>query len=50
MDKAPHYDIAISALKAEGKCSDKTVDRQVKYLNDIVGFDQGKLRQRSVQY
>jgi transposase, IS6 family len=44
-DKAPTYGIAISALKAEGKCLDKTVHRQVKYLNNVVEADHGKLKQ-----
>ncbi len=44
-DKAPTYGIAISALKAEGKCPDDTVHRQVKYLNNIGEADHGKLKQ-----
>ena len=44
-DKAPTYGIAISELKAEGKCSEKTVHRQVKYLNNVVEADHGKLKQ-----
>ena len=44
-DKAPTYGIAISALKAEGKCPEKTVHRQVKYLNNVVEVDHGKLKQ-----
>jgi transposase-like protein len=35
-DKAPTYGIAISELKAEGKCPPDTVHRQVKYLNNVV--------------
>ena len=44
-DKAPSYSIAISELKAEGKCPEKTVHRQVKYLNNVVEADHGKLKQ-----
>lgn len=44
-DKAPTYAIAISELKAEGKCSENTVHRQVKYLNNVVEADHGKLKQ-----
>ncbi len=38
-DKAPTYGIAISELKNEGKCPEKTVHRQVKYLNNVVEAD-----------
>jgi transposase-like protein len=41
-DKAPTYGIAISELKAEGKCPEKTVYRQAKYLNNVVEADLGK--------
>ncbi len=44
-DKAPTYGIAISELKAEGKCPETTVHRQVKYLNNVVEADHGKLEQ-----
>jgi len=44
-DKAPTYGIAISELKAEGKCPVNTVHRQVKYLNNVVEADHGKLKQ-----
>jgi transposase-like protein len=44
-DKAPTYGIAISELKAEGKCPQETVHRQVKYLNNVVEADHGKLKQ-----
>ncbi|NTG29947.1 DDE-type integrase/transposase/recombinase [Agrobacterium rhizogenes] len=42
--KAPTYGIAITELKADGKWPKELVHRQVKYLNDIVESDQGKLR------
>ena len=44
-DKAPTYGIAIAQLKAEGKCPDELVHRQVKYLNNVVEADHGKLKQ-----
>ena len=44
-DKAPTYSIAISALKAEGKCPEKTMHRRVKFLNNAIEADQGKLKQ-----
>jgi transposase-like protein len=43
-DKSPTYDIAISKLKAEGKCSPDLKHRQVKYLNNIIESDHGKLK------
>lgn len=44
-DKAPTYGIAISELKAEGKCPADTMHRQVKYLNNVIEADHGKLKQ-----
>ena len=44
-DKAPTYAGAIVELKAEGKCPDETRPRQVKYLNNVVEADHGKLKQ-----
>jgi IS6 family transposase len=44
-DKTPTYAIAIAELKAEGKCPEETVHRQVKYLNNVVEADHGKLKQ-----
>ncbi len=44
-DKAPTYGAAISELKAEGKCPGDTEHRQVKYLNNVVEADHGKLKQ-----
>jgi len=43
-DKASPYSAAITKLKAEGKCSPDTVHRQVKYLNNIIEADHGKLK------
>lgn len=44
-DKAPTYGIAIAQLKAEGKCPGDLVHRQVKYLNNLIEADHGKLKQ-----
>jgi transposase, IS6 family len=43
-DKNPTYIKAIEALKAEGKCHPDTEHRQVKYLNNIIESDHGKLK------
>jgi transposase, IS6 family len=44
-DKAPTYAAALAELKAEGRCPQDTQHRQVKYLNNIVEADHGKLKQ-----
>ena len=44
-DKAPAYAAAITDLKAEGKCPTQTRHRQVKYLNNVIEADHGKLKQ-----
>jgi transposase-like protein len=36
--------VAIRVLKAQGKCPDEVVHRQVKYLNNAVEADHGKLK------
>ena len=43
-DKAPPYAGAIAELKAEGRCRMDTRHRQVKYLNNVVEADNGKLK------
>ena len=43
-DEAPAYRSALAELKAEGKCLPDIVHRQVKYLNNIVEADHGKLK------
>ena len=44
-DKAPTFGPAIAELKKEGKCPpEDTVHRQVKYMNNIVEADHGKLK------
>ena len=42
-DKAPTYAAALVELKKEGKCPEHTVHRQVKYLNNGLEADHGKL-------
>ena len=42
--KAPTYAAAIAELKAEGKCPTETRHRQVKYLNNVIEADHGKLK------
>jgi IS6 family transposase len=44
-DKAPTYAAAPTELKKEGKCPKDTQHRQVKYLNNVVEADHGKLKQ-----
>jgi transposase-like protein len=44
-DKAPTYAAALAELKAEGKCPNETQHRQVKYLNNVIEADHGKLKQ-----
>ncbi len=43
-DKARAYGKAIAELKTEGRCSQDLFHRQVKYLNNIVEADYGKLK------
>ena len=44
LGKAPTCAAAIAELKAEGKCPNETRHRQVKYLNNVVEADHGKLK------
>jgi transposase-like protein len=43
-DKAPSYGVALKQLKSEGKCSPDLEHRQVKYLNNIIESDPGRLK------
>ncbi|MFQ6283765.1 IS6 family transposase [Yersinia enterocolitica] len=43
-DKAPTYGRALALLKQEGKCPPNVVHRQVKYLNNVIECDHGKLK------
>jgi len=44
-DKAPTYAAALAELKADGKSPKDPQHRKVKYLNNIVEADDGKLEQ-----
>ncbi len=44
-DKAPTYAVALAELQKEGKCPEDTTHRQLKYLNNVVESDDGKLKQ-----
>lgn len=44
-DKAPTYAAALAELKTEGKRPADTLHRQLKYLNNVVEADHGKLKQ-----
>ena len=44
-DKAPTYAAASAELKQEGRCPEETRHRQVKYLNNVIEADHGKLKQ-----
>ncbi|WP_350405095.1 DDE-type integrase/transposase/recombinase, partial [Proteus mirabilis] len=41
---APSYGAAITELKREGKLDRETAHRQVKYLNNVIEADHGKLK------
>ena len=43
-DKAAAFGLAIAELKAEGKCPPDLIHRQVKYLNNVIEADHGKLK------
>lgn len=43
-DKNPTYGKAIAELKATGRCPQDLEHRQVKYLNNIIESDHGKLK------
>lgn len=44
-DKAPTYAAALAELKKEGRCPQDTLHRRVKYLNNVIEADHGKLKQ-----
>ena len=44
-DKAPTYAVALAELKKEGRCPEETLHRQIKYLNNVIEADHGKLKQ-----
>ncbi len=43
-DQAPSYDMAIRELKEEGLLNDRVFHRKVKYLNNLIKADHGKLK------
>lgn len=43
--KAPTYAAALAELKKEGRCPKDVQHRQVKYLNNVIEADHGKLKQ-----
>ena len=43
-DKAGAYGVAIQDLKAQNKCPQHVKHRQVKYLNNAIEADHGKLK------
>ena len=43
-DKAPTYGSALSRLKQEGKCPPDLEHRQIKYKNNVIECDHGKLK------
>lgn len=43
-DKAAPYVVAIKELKDEGICSQELAHRQIKYLNNLIESDHGKLK------
>ena len=43
-DKAPTYAAALAELKKDGKCPKDTLHRQVRYLNNRLEADHGKLK------
>ena len=43
-DKAPTYGRALGLLKREGKCPQHVQHRQIKYRNNIIECDHGKLK------
>lgn len=43
-DKAASYGVAIATLKREGRCPAELVHRQIKYLNNVIEADHGKLK------
>lgn len=44
-DKAPTYGPVVAELKREGKLPEVMLHRQVKYLNNVIEADHGKLKQ-----
>jgi IS6 family transposase len=43
-DKAPAYGRALALLKREGRCLSDVEHRQIKYRNNVIECDHGKLK------
>jgi transposase, IS6 family len=43
-DKAPPYGRVLSRLKREGNCPESLQHRQIKYKNNVIECDHGKLK------
>ena len=43
-DKAPTYGRALALLKCEGQCPPDVEHRQIKYRNNVIECDHGKLK------
>jgi IS6 family transposase len=43
-DKAPTYGRTLAQLKREGRCPPDAGHRQIKYLNNVIECDHGKLK------
>ncbi len=43
-DKAPAYGRALALLKREGRCPSDVEHRQIKYRNNVIECDHGKLK------
>jgi transposase-like protein len=48
-DKNPAYGKTIKELKNDNKCNTELKHRQVKYLNNIIESDHGKLKKRLIK-
>ncbi|MDW0554808.1 IS6 family transposase [Mannheimia haemolytica] len=44
LDKAPAYGRALALLKREGRCPSDVEHRQIKYRNNVIECDHGKLK------
>ena len=48
-DKAPAYGRALALLKREGRCPSDVEHRQIKYRNNVIECDHGKLKRISAR-
>ncbi|EQA7965591.1 DDE-type integrase/transposase/recombinase, partial [Klebsiella pneumoniae] len=49
-DKAPAYGRALALLKREGRCPSDVEHRQIKYRNNVIECDHGKLKREHKKY